>query len=153
MIRMKLMSNSYEPVPMWMSHNTFDDNLELVRVMAWCRQAQIHFPIQCWPRFMSPHGITKPQWVNVICYTRSTYYWTYLLLNSAWGTRGIDRQADFKEWANYIQLNSSVPSFPIRLLIFFSSLLELFQLKWISTMFAIEQMIPVSCKDHVDWHC
>ena len=118
MIWMKLMSNSYEPVPKWMSQNTFDDKLQLVQVMAWCRQVQIHYPIQCWPSFMSPHSITKPRWVNVICYTRSTYYWAYLLLKTAWGTRGIDRQADFKEWANYIQLNSSLPSLPIRRLIF-----------------------------------
>ena len=140
MAQMKLMSNSYELAPRWMSQNTFDDKLELVQVMAWCRQARNHYLI-------------KPQWVNVVCHTRSTYYWAYLLLNTAWGTCGIDLQADFKEGANCIQLNSSVPCLPIRLLIFFSSLFERFNLKSVTTMLAIEQMVPVSWEDHVDWHC
>ena len=32
--------------------------------MAWCRQAPSHYLKQCWPRSMSPYGITRPQWVN-----------------------------------------------------------------------------------------
>ena len=32
--------------------------------MAWCRQATSHYLSQCWPRSLSPYGITKPQWVN-----------------------------------------------------------------------------------------
>ena len=36
----------------------------LVQVMAWCHQATSHYLSQCWPRFMSPHGVTRPQWVN-----------------------------------------------------------------------------------------
>ena len=32
--------------------------------MAWCRQATSHYLSQCWPRSMSPYGITRPQWVN-----------------------------------------------------------------------------------------
>ena len=37
----------------------------LVQVMAWCRQATSHYLSQCWPRFMSPYNVTRPQWVNV----------------------------------------------------------------------------------------
>ena len=36
--------------------------------MAWCRQATSLYLSQCWPRSMSPNGITRPQWVKpVIC--------------------------------------------------------------------------------------
>ena len=36
----------------------------LVQVMAWCHQATSHYLNQCWPRSMSPYGVTMPQWVN-----------------------------------------------------------------------------------------
>ena len=31
--------------------------------MAWCHQAPSHYLNQCWPRFLLPYGITRPQWV------------------------------------------------------------------------------------------
>ena len=34
--------------------------------MAWCRQAPSHYMSQCWPRSLSPHDVTRPQWVNLI---------------------------------------------------------------------------------------
>ena len=36
----------------------------LVQVMAWCGQATSHYLSQCWPRSMSPNGVSRPQWVN-----------------------------------------------------------------------------------------
>ena len=33
--------------------------------MAWCRQTTSHYLSQCWYRFMSPHGITRPQWIKL----------------------------------------------------------------------------------------
>ena len=36
--------------------------------MAWCRQAPSHYLSQCWPRSMSPNGITMPQWVKKIIF-------------------------------------------------------------------------------------
>ena len=37
----------------------------LVQVKAWCRQATSHYlQSQCWPRSVSPYGLTRPQWVN-----------------------------------------------------------------------------------------
>ena len=41
-----------------------DDKSTLVQVMAWCRQATSHYLSQCWPRSMSPNGITRLQWVK-----------------------------------------------------------------------------------------
>ena len=33
--------------------------------MAWCREATSHYLNPCWPRSMSPYGVTRPQWVNL----------------------------------------------------------------------------------------
>ena len=41
-----------------------DGKSTLVQVMAWCRQAASHYLSQCWPRSLSPYGISRPQWVN-----------------------------------------------------------------------------------------
>ena len=41
-----------------------DDKSTLVQEMAWCHQATSHYLSQCWPRFLSPYGVTRPQWVN-----------------------------------------------------------------------------------------
>ena len=49
----------------WMSLDFTDDRSTLVQVMAWCHQATSHYLSQCWPRSLSPYGITWPQWVNL----------------------------------------------------------------------------------------
>ena len=38
-----------------------DDKSTLVQVMAWCHQAISSNLNQCWPTFMSPYGIIRPQ--------------------------------------------------------------------------------------------
>ena len=48
-----------------MSLDLTDDNSTLVQVMALCLQATSHYMSQCWPTFMSPYGVTRPQRVNV----------------------------------------------------------------------------------------
>ena len=48
----------------WLSLELTDDKSTLVQVMAWCRQATSHYLSQCWLRYMSPYGVTRPQWVN-----------------------------------------------------------------------------------------
>ena len=32
--------------------------------MAWCRQATSHYMSQCWPRSLSPSGVTRPEWIK-----------------------------------------------------------------------------------------
>ena len=44
---------------------TDDDHSTLVQVMSWCRQATSHYLSQCWPSYLAPHGVTRPQWVNM----------------------------------------------------------------------------------------
>ena len=56
--------SSYDNTLIWMSYDLTDDKSTLVQVMAWCRQAPSHYLSQCWPRYVSPHGVTRPQWVN-----------------------------------------------------------------------------------------
>ena len=49
-----------------MSLNFTDVKSTLVQVMVWCRQATSHYLNQCWPRSMSPYGVTGPQCVKAI---------------------------------------------------------------------------------------
>ena len=37
---------------------------QLFPLMALCRQATSRYLSQCWPNSMSPHVVTRPQWVN-----------------------------------------------------------------------------------------
>ena len=48
----------------WMPMDLAGVKSTLVQVMAWCRQATSHYLSQCWPRSLSPYGVTRPQWVN-----------------------------------------------------------------------------------------
>ena len=57
---------SCEIALIWMSLDFTDDQSTLVQVMARCRQATSHYLSQCWPRFLSPYGVTRPQWVNTL---------------------------------------------------------------------------------------
>ena len=54
---------SCEIALIWMSLDFTDDQSTLVQVMAWCRQATSHYLSQCWPRSLSPYGVTRPRWV------------------------------------------------------------------------------------------
>ena len=62
---------SCEIALIWITLDFTDDQSTLVQVMAWCRLATSHYLCQCWPRSLSPYGVTRPQWVNqcwlVIC--------------------------------------------------------------------------------------
>ena len=42
-----------------------DNKSTLVQVMAWYRQVTRHYLSQCWPRSLSPNGVTRPQWVKL----------------------------------------------------------------------------------------
>ena len=66
-----------EIAQIWMSLDFTDDQSILVQVMAWCHQATSHYLSQCWPRSLSPYGITRPQWVkkNNLCWSICTLSW------------------------------------------------------------------------------
>ena len=50
---------SCEIVQRWMSMDLTGDELTLVQVMAWCRQAASHYLNQCWLSYMTPYGATN----------------------------------------------------------------------------------------------
>ena len=56
----------------WMSQDLTDGESAMVQVMAWCCQATSHYLNQCWPRYMLPYAVTRPQCVNVTCYIFKT---------------------------------------------------------------------------------
>ena len=64
--RHMFMGSSCEIALWWIPQHTFDDKSTLVKVMAWWCQAASHYLSQCWPRCMSPYGVTMPQWVKTI---------------------------------------------------------------------------------------
>ena len=57
---------SCEIALIWMTLDFTDDQSTLVQVMAWCHQATSHYLSQCWPRSLSPSGVTRPQWVKLV---------------------------------------------------------------------------------------
>ena len=71
----------------WMSLGLTDDKSTLVLVMAWCHQATSHYLSQCWPRSLSPYGVTRPQWFNgcnVILISQKNSYDTIINVKLAW---------------------------------------------------------------------
>ena len=64
---------SNDSAPRWMPWDLTNLKSTLVQVMAWCRQSTSHYYLsQCWPSSMSPHGITRPQWVNISIHRLNT---------------------------------------------------------------------------------
>ena len=61
---------SYEIVLTWTPQVLTDEKSTLVQTMAWCRQAISHKLSQCWPSFLSPYGVTRPQWVNSLLWPK-----------------------------------------------------------------------------------
>ena len=44
----------------WMPQDHTDDELSVVQVMAWCRQATSHYLSQVWPWYMPPCHVASP---------------------------------------------------------------------------------------------
>ena len=68
----------FDNVFSWMPWHLTDDTSTLVQVMAWCSQATSRYLSQCWPRSMSPYGVTRPQWFKSIN-TIQNYMWLVLI--------------------------------------------------------------------------
>ena len=76
-----IFKSSYDNILRWMPQDLTDDESALIQVMAWCRQATSHYLSQCWPRSLSPYGVTRPQWANIFLYslTPRSSWWTLSL--------------------------------------------------------------------------
>ena len=49
----------------WVSLDLTDDKSTLIQVLAWCRQATIHYLSQCWPISVSPYDSARSQRVDI----------------------------------------------------------------------------------------
>ena len=74
MLQSRFIWRSSEIALMWMPQNIFDDKSALVQVMACCHQATSHYLSQCWPRWILPYGITRPQFEKL--------YWSSMCSSS-----------------------------------------------------------------------
>ena len=70
-------SISHEIAFRWVSLDLTDDKSTLVQVMAWCHQATSHCLSQCWPKSMSPNGVTRPQWVKKMGSLRHPWWYYF----------------------------------------------------------------------------
>ena len=55
---------SHQTTLEWMPQDLTRNKASLVQVMAWCLMAPSHYLNQCWPSSITPHGNTRPQWVD-----------------------------------------------------------------------------------------
>ena len=62
--RIVILSISCEIALRWKPLGISSNCSILVSVVAWCLMAPNHYLSQCQPRSMSPHGDTRPHWVN-----------------------------------------------------------------------------------------
>ena len=66
MARVDILGISCEIALRWLPQDFIDGKSTLVQVMVWCRQATSNYLSQCWPRSLSPYGVTRPQRVNTL---------------------------------------------------------------------------------------
>ena len=99
-----------------------DDKSTLVQVMAWYRQATSHYLSQCWPRSMSPNGVTRPQWHSVKSPSMVDPQWNILYWGSKWNLHTVCWSAVGCEWGTtsvyfeitYVSFNpSGLPVFVV----------------------------------------
>ena len=68
---------SREIALIWMSLDFTDDQPTLAEVMAWCHQETSHYQSQCWPRSLSPCGVTRPQGDNPLWHNDAIWQHRY----------------------------------------------------------------------------
>ena len=85
-MRLKVSSAKWRPFCLGFNELT-DDKSTLFQVMAWYCQATSHYLRQCWPKSMSPFGITRPQCVS---YNWSASY-THWMWPATWSILCVDR--------------------------------------------------------------
>ena len=71
---------SYEITVMWMPGDLTDSEWTLIQIMAWCLWATSHYLSQCWPKYLSPYRVTRPQWFKFKTSASSKLYWRNTLL-------------------------------------------------------------------------
>ena len=112
----------FKPITRRMSLDLTDGKSTLMQVMAWCRQATSHYLSQCWPRSMTPYGVTRPQWVKAsasfVCNT--VLYWTLIMMTSSNGnifhiTSPLCGEFTSNQWIPLTKASNADVSFDLRL--------------------------------------
>ena len=88
--KMYILSICCEFALWWMPDVSIDDQLTMVEVTAWCRQAASYYIIQCWPSSMTPCGDPRSRWVA----TMSFVLWFKFQLNLFIGAKLKSRFVD-----------------------------------------------------------
>ena len=123
----------------WMPLDLTDDNSTFVQVMAWCRQATSHYLSQCWPRFMSPYGVTRPQWVKLLSYYLNwCYHETEGPCNTEYPSKNV-WNSNLMKYHLLITSFSAVQSFKNWLGPFFSNM------DWLQSLHGSVITYPVKC--------
>ena len=90
---------SCEIALIWLSLDLTHDQSTLVQVMVWCPQATSHYLSQRWSRALLPYGVTRPQWVNKVCFLSVCNVWFCKTIPSGPNT-GLTKWDD---WGEYVQ--------------------------------------------------
>ena len=61
-----ILKSSHDNALPWMPEVLTEDNSTLIQVMASCRQETGHCLSQCWLSALSPYGVSRPQWANLL---------------------------------------------------------------------------------------
>ena len=59
----------------WTSHDRTDDKSTLAQIKAGCLRATSHYVNQCWPRCLTPYGVTRPKIYTEVMKRDMTRYW------------------------------------------------------------------------------
>ena len=62
--------------------------------MAWCHQATSHYLSQCWPRSLSPYGVSRSQWVNLLSEVMCVCVSFWMIFSAASDENFIKRMTD-----------------------------------------------------------
>ena len=106
MLQNEFLSTSCEIALRCMAHNPIGRST-LVQVMAWCCQATNHYLSQCWPRSMSPYGVTMPQWVDICVYISNTFFYFCAFLTFPFmpNLPGVSSTATSHPWTGTVSSN------------------------------------------------
>ena len=122
---------SCEIILKWMPLGLTDDESTFVQVMAWCREVTSHYLSQCWPRSVSPYGVTRPQWVQWLI---AWWHQTIDYLNQCW-----------------LRINQTFCSAHINALY---QILIISNTKWSAHLNAYEMLLISIIKNHYNnWNC
>ena len=99
---------SCEIALIWMSLDLNYEKSTLVQVMAWCCQATSHYLSHCWPRSLSPYGVSRPLWVDF--FIRDIFYFadTFVVVQIWQISLQLGCGDTCKIWTWYIQLSAVI---------------------------------------------